>query len=189
VAILELDRDEVRKVVRKIQDELGPQWAQAIITAELVAELLTPSIERIVEAIKPPVVEVIRPEVPGIPPVTVTLTVPAYETKFEVARNRSIAGEYPVLDVEERGFIVEFFSEALSPDYNINLATNMGRFKMSYSELREISEYLDDIDAYEVDGKYVVRLRNIYFTTCRLSITTTTSIEFPWILVKWNRIV
>lgn len=83
-------------------------------------------------------------------------------TKTLDKKDVSFTGTYNIISVTVRGKLRELTLHSKSKKFHVYiLADKMVKLDRSFEELDAISEYLNVIDAFEVDGEYVVHLKDL----------------------------
>jgi hypothetical protein len=95
------------------------------------------------------------------------------------------------VDVNIRGKLKEFI--VISPTNNFRIMVERDRrleIDRSYSEMEEISPYLNTIDAFKTNNKYIVRISDFewvdYF---RIEIITPQTMRFNHIFARWEELI
>ena len=87
-------------------------------------------------------------------------------TKIVEKKNIIINEYYSFLELKGSGLIHELVLISTSPDFKISIAIDNKSVDWNYSELLELSAYIDTITAVPMDnGQYVFRLSSISFTS------------------------
>jgi hypothetical protein len=88
----------------------------------------------------------------------------AEATRSIVLRDRALEGVFELLSLSGRGRIRELLLVSTSPDFNLYVELDgLELVNHSFRELEEVSEVLEEVDAFERNGYYVVRLRGLGF--------------------------
>jgi hypothetical protein len=88
----------------------------------------------------------------------------AEATRSVALRDREVEGVFELLSLSGRGRVRELLLVSTSPDFDLYVEVDgLELVNHSFRELEEVSEVLEEVDAFERNGHYVVRLRNLGF--------------------------
>lgn len=109
-------------------------------------------------------------------------------TKFIDQDNVRVLGVRDVISVKGRGWLKELTIKAEPKDFSIiMLADGSKRLNRTFEELRAISEYLEFVDAFDVEGEHVVRIKDIKWASdFLLTISTSEEVVFKKIFGIWD---
>jgi hypothetical protein len=129
----------------------------------------------------PPKPEVVKVEVPK------PLELPKPQTQFIDRSGVRISGAYELLNLTGRGALKELAIISPSRNFSIQVfSDDMTRIFRSFDELRQISQHVESIAAYEEDGFYVLSVRDIsWIDNFRFLIIAHEPIEFKRIFVSY----
>jgi len=99
-------------------------------------------------------------------------------------------GAMDIINSKVRGKLREFSLRAKSKNFSVQiLRDGVKKLDRTYDELSKMSEYLRSIDAFEVNGEYVVHLKNFkWISDFLLTIFAREEIEFPQVFAIWDEI-
>jgi hypothetical protein len=134
----------------------------ALILAEEVAR-------EVAQAIRPP---------PRLKMVTRTL---------DLSR-KLVRGFEELISSRREGKLRELMIRSLSKDFRVAMLVDGVRLMdRSFDELVEVSQYLESVDAFEAEGEYILRLKDISWTRdFLLALLTKGDILFPRIVGFWD---
>jgi len=100
-------------------------------------------------------------------------------------------GAQDLISVRGRGKLREFMVRAKGKNFRvIILADGLKKLDRTYDELDVISEYLDFIDAFEVDGEYIIHLKEVsWISDFLLTLLAEEEIVFLKIFAVWDEIL
>ena len=84
-------------------------------------------------------------------------------TKIFERSNIIVKNSHTLLELRGKGFIHELLLISTSPNFRIHLRADGQLFDWTYSELLELSPYLDTITAIQTNSKYIFRINSISF--------------------------
>ena len=86
-------------------------------------------------------------------------------TESRIIRDRVIDSVFELLNISGSGKIRELMLITDSPEFNIYVELdNKPIINHSFTELQQLSEIMEEIDAFEKNGLFVFRATNLYFT-------------------------
>ncbi|MCR8463648.1 MAG: hypothetical protein QXH55_05670 [Candidatus Korarchaeota archaeon] len=164
-----------------------------MINKDLVEE-----IKRIVELIpkkeleKPPFMLLLVEEFARIMSELTQKQIPTIQPKTYIVdiKNFVIDKEYEIINVNCAGHLKELIIVSTNTNFSINLVLDGIILFESLENLMSISEELESVDAYEKDGKYVLRITDLkWVKNIIISIKTTNPIQFERIFVNYDLLV
>ena len=178
----------------------GPRlkvW-HTLIMAEIIGEKIGDALRgvRPLPELRPPevievpperVLELPLPELKEISEKLDRLRPPEVVTKT-LDRRMEFEGAKEILSVTGRGRLREFILRAASKEFRVEIMVDgVPKIDRSFDDLGRITAYLDTIDAFEVDGEYVVRIGEMsWLKTFRLMIYANGRIEFPDVFAVYD---
>jgi len=162
--------DEYVRRVRRLVEELGLDVPVALIVAEEFARELADRVgEEMREAVK-----VKRPV-----------------SRILDRKNWTINTPTELVVSNVRGRLRELSLEVNTPSFDVLIQTdNVPRVYKPYSELLEISSYLESIDAIEVDGKYLLRIGELnWLTNCTIAVYPSNTVTLTRVFGVWDEYV
>jgi len=86
-------------------------------------------------------------------------------TESRIIRDRVVDGVFEFLNISGSGRIRELMLITDNPQFNIYVELdNKPTINHSFTELQQLSEVMEEIDAFEKNGLFVFRATNLYFT-------------------------
>lgn len=88
----------------------------------------------------------------------------AEATRSVIIRDKVIDGVYTLLSITGKGRVREAVLILDKPDADIYVeADGRALINHSFAELQEVSDVMEEVDAFDKNGYYVIRLTNISF--------------------------
>ena len=156
-------------------------YAMQIVAAEEAARLISAKLPRklVLEVPegKPPVIEV--------HPVVQTKPTPSFVVDM---RGVDIEGTKVLVDEKGYGKIQELLVVATDTDFSVKVRKDdEWILTRSYTEYEEISQYLEEVDAFESNGTYIVKINDIEFErNIRVEVVTESEVHFDLLFVKYK---
>jgi len=131
------------------------------------------------------------PTAPTAPTSTPTST--DYEERYitqtiDLKRFKDSSGDHNILSINKKGKLIEMLLVSDSKDYKIIIETESFRLKRSYTELDEISDYIESINVFQDGSNYILSLYDIKFTKFDFHILFDGEVTFSRIYAKWEEL-
>jgi len=110
------------------------------------------------------------------------------KTKIVDKKDYEVERIYDIIDTQKPGKLREAMIKSSSSDFSITISLDgVVIMDRSFSDLKDISEYSESIDAFQSGSYYIVSLRNLSWRdSFRLRISTSGVLTFPWIFAVWD---
>ncbi|MEM1522298.1 MAG: hypothetical protein QXU69_04690 [Thermofilaceae archaeon] len=102
--------------------------------------------------------------------VEVEVEVPRPRTVVIDVRNLLVEDRYELLDVAGPGHLKELLVVSPSSSFSLSLLVDGRAIKLDFADLVEVSEVLERVDAFERDGRYVLRLSDVKWVESFLAV-------------------
>jgi hypothetical protein len=112
----------------------------------------------------------------------------AEATRSVIVRDQAIDGVYTLLSLAGKGRVREAVLILDKPDADIYVeADGRALINHSFAELQEVSDVMEDVDAFDKNGYYVIRLTNISFlSNCYIHVRPRKPLTIKQGLVLYN---
>lgn len=119
------------------------------------------------------------------------VVVPTSEVKLSHTvdkKDYTTSDVYTIVDTKSSGTLKEATVRSTSTNYSIYIeADGIEKIYRTFVELEDISSYLEFIDAFEVDGVYILRIGELHWTNSfRLVLRPSASVLFKNIIALWE---
>jgi len=159
-------QDELAKLFEALTRRGLKTWHMLVI-----ADMLKESLREIA-----PKIEVPKPPLPPQP-----------KTSIIDAKNITVKESYDLLNLVGVGHLKELLLISPIPDFSLSLLMDGKALRVNFSDLMEISGELEHIDAYEKDGKYVLRITDLkWVESLLIAIQTSKPIQLERIFANYD---
>ena len=112
----------------------------------------------------------------------------AEATRSVIVRDQAIDGVYTLLSLTGKGRVREAVLILDKPDVDIYVeADGRALINHSFAELQEVSDVMEEVDAFDKNGYYVIRLTNISFlSNCYIHVRPRKPLTIKQGLVLYN---
>lgn len=179
--------EEIEILIQQLTKRTGFKTWHIVLLADIISEKLEGRLGEILPNIKV--------EVPTSPSRVMTEEVCRIPFREEVTKtidkkNLKFSGAKDFISVKGAGKLREFMLQALNKNIRIIiLADGLTKLDGTYDELNMISSYLNFIDAFEENGKYIVHIKEISWTTdFLLTVSVEGETTFPRVFGIWDEI-
>jgi hypothetical protein len=149
---------ENEALLRLFQSRGLKTW-HVVLMADIIGEKLAkaglPPLPPLPEAPKMP--EVVKVEIPKVVP----MEAPKPQTDLIDLSDLRIEGTYPLLKLTVRGVLEELVAKSPSNNFSIHFSIDGKEHHKKFSELEEISEYVESIAAFKENDFYILSMKDI----------------------------
>jgi len=152
--------DESEALLRLFQSRGFKTW-HIVLMADIIGEKLA-------KAGLPPLPPLPKPEVPKMPeavkveiPRVVPIEAPKPQTDFIDLSDLRVEGTYPLLKLAVRGVLEELVVKSPSSNFSIHFSIDGKEHHKRFSELEEISQYVESIAAFKENDFYILSMKDI----------------------------
>jgi len=98
-----------------------------------------------------------------------------------------VNGRYYVLILSKEGVLEEALLVSDKPDYIVYIETDTLNITRSFTELSQISDYIESITAMQSNDSYIFHVSNIKFSWLRFYVVAS-SVNFSRVYAKWHEV-